>query len=138
MALPGVEVVVDGDGAAGAAAIADRDILVEGLGALDRWCIDPLVLPDGVGAAVAADRTLHRACLGEACRVLNHVILDEWVDGPAVDGQCSETTGYAERTAVGNGTVGELAQKNRREAEGDRTGCFLGSIQRRQQSRCRC
>lgn len=117
MALPGVEVVVDGDGAAGAAAAADGDVLVEGLGALDGWCIDALVLPDGVGAAVTADRTLHRACLGEAGRVLNHVILNEWVGGPAIDGQCSETTSHAERAAVGNGTVVGLAKNKRRGVE---------------------
>lgn len=61
--LPGVEMVGDRDSAAGAAAAADGDVLVKGAGALNGRRIDARVLPDGVGAAVAADRALHCARL---------------------------------------------------------------------------
>jgi len=74
VALPGVEVVGDGDGTAGAASAADRDILVEGAGTLDGWLVGARVLPDGVGAAVTGDSTLLRARLRESDRILNHVV----------------------------------------------------------------
>ena len=74
MALPGVKVVGDGDGAAGAAAAADRDILVEGASTLDGRLVGARVFPDGVGAAVAGDRALLRARLRESDRILDHVV----------------------------------------------------------------
>ena len=55
---PCVEVVLDGDGAAGACARADGDVLLEGRGALDRGLVDLLVLPNLVCAAVACQSTL--------------------------------------------------------------------------------
>lgn len=53
---PGVEVVLDGDGAADAVVAADRPVLVEGGGALDAGLVDALGLVDVVCVAVGGDR----------------------------------------------------------------------------------
>ena len=53
--LPGSEVVGDSDSAAGALALADREVLAESAGALDGRLVDLRVLADLVGRAVAGD-----------------------------------------------------------------------------------
>jgi hypothetical protein len=87
--LPGVEVAAGGDGAAaGALGLPVGDVLPEGGGALDGGLVDLLVLPDVVDGAVArhgADLLALRAA-GAVGGVLLHVVLDERVGGPAVDG----------------------------------------------------
>lgn len=102
---PGGEVVLDGDGAAGATATADRDVLVESGGALDGRLVDALILPDFVRAAVASERALLRARLREAGRVLNHVILHQRIGRPAVNGQRAKAAGDLEAAAIGDGSV---------------------------------
>lgn len=53
--LPSIEVVGDGDGSAGALALADGEVLAESAGALNGRLVDLRVLADLVGAAVAGD-----------------------------------------------------------------------------------
>ena len=74
--LPGVEVVLDGDGAAIAGAVTDGNVLVEGRGPLDRGLVDLLMLPDGVAAAVGGHGAFLRAGLWVADRVLHDVVFD--------------------------------------------------------------
>ena len=57
VALPSIEVVGDGDSAASALALADREVLAESAGALDGRLVDLGVLADLVGRAVAGDAT---------------------------------------------------------------------------------
>ena len=54
---PCVKVVGNRDSTAGAAALADGDVLVKGRGALNRRLIDLLVLPDLIRGTVAGDGT---------------------------------------------------------------------------------
>lgn len=82
--LPGVEVVGDGDGAAGAGALPNGDVLVEGGGALDGGLVDLGVFPDGVGGAVAGEGAFLGALLGVADWVFDDVVFDQGVGGPAV------------------------------------------------------
>lgn len=96
VSLPSIEMVVESDGAASSAAVADRDVLVEGSSSCDRWLVDLLVLPDGVGSAVGSDRTLLGARLGESLRTFDYVVLDEWARRPSVDGQGGKTAGDRE------------------------------------------
>ena len=58
---PRIEVILNGDSTARAAALADRDILVKGRGALDRWLVDLLVFPYRISGAVARDGAFLRA-----------------------------------------------------------------------------
>lgn len=53
--LPSSEVVGDGDSAAGALVLTDREVLAESAGALDGRLVDLGVLADLVGRAVAGD-----------------------------------------------------------------------------------
>ena len=76
--LPSIEVVGNGDSAAGALVLADREVLDESAGALDRRLVDLGVLADLVGRAVAGNAA---DGLGAADRarvvgvVLNDVVL---------------------------------------------------------------
>ena len=69
-AVPGVEVVGDGDRAAGALALPDAPVLVERRGADDGGLVDPLGAVDVVGAAVGGHRAEPggAACWGCSCR----------------------------------------------------------------------
>lgn len=86
---PRVEVVLDGDAAAHAVALAHAPELRKGGGALDAGRVDALRLVDVVGAVVAGDRAQLVGAGGGvvAAEGLNHVVLDQRVGGPAVDGQ---------------------------------------------------
>ncbi len=101
---PGVEVGGHVDAATGTLVLADRPVLVEGRGALDRRLVDTLGTVDIVGRAVGGDA----AELGGARRgvvraeVLNDVVLDQGVLGPAVDGKVRVAV-RAVGTAVGDG-----------------------------------
>lgn len=86
---PGIEVTAGGDGAAaGPLVLAVGDVLPEGGSALDRGLVDLLVLPDVVGGAVAGDGAdlLALRAAGAVGGVLLHVVLDQGVGGPSVDG----------------------------------------------------
>lgn len=92
---PCVEVVGGGDGAAGALGLADRPVLVEGARALDGGLVDPLGAVDVVGGAVRD----HGAEAGGAggrvvgAEVLDDVVLDQGVGGPAVDREVAVAVG---------------------------------------------
>lgn len=75
--LPSIEVVGNGDSAAGALVLADREVLAESAGALDRRLVDLGVLADLVGRAVAGDAA---DGLGAADRArVVRVVLDDVV-----------------------------------------------------------
>jgi hypothetical protein len=87
VALPRVEVVARGDGAAGALALAHADVLPERLRARDRRLVDLLVLVDVVARAVRGDRANEGTTRAGPSVVLLDVVLDERVRRPAVDGE---------------------------------------------------
>lgn len=100
--LPGVEVVLHGDGASDALLLADGPELVKGGGAVDGRLVDALRAVHVVGAAVALDG----AQLGRAARRvvraerLHHVVLDQRVSRPAVDRQVAVDAGAAPGAVV--------------------------------------
>ena len=106
---PGVEVVGDGDGAAGALAVADGPELLEVGGALDRGRVVALADAHLVDAAVAGHGALVRGARRRVVRpkVLDNVVLDQRVARPAVDGQVAVAVG-AVGPAVVDGAVFEL------------------------------
>jgi hypothetical protein len=110
---PLIEVVRDGDGAAGPGRVPDGDVLVEGRRPHDRGLIDLLVFPDGVCASVAREGTLLRPACGYPYICLHDIVLNQWVLTPAVDRETAEPTGDTERTAVANGPVILLVQVGR-------------------------
>ena len=82
--LPSVKVVLDSDRATDARRVADRDVLVEGRGALDGWLIDALILPDGVCGTIAVYCALLRARLIDAHYIVHNVVLDKRVCRPTI------------------------------------------------------
>jgi len=101
-ASPLLEVVCHGDGTAAAAGGTDGEVLVEGTGPLDGGLVDLLVLPDGVGSSVTLESALDGSLLGWVGSIFHDVVLDEWVGGPAVDGEETNTTGDRERAREGD------------------------------------
>lgn len=101
---PGVEVGLHVDGAGAALVLADGPVLVEGLGAVDGGLVDTLGLGDLVGRAVGSDAALDGSLRGwvVGAEVLNDVVLDERVAGPAVDGEVGVAVGLV-ATGVGDG-----------------------------------
>jgi hypothetical protein len=86
---PGVNVGGKVDGAAGAVVGADRPVLLEGRGALDRGLVLARGLQEGVGGAVdvgAADGAGGRGRV-VAAEGLDDVELDQGRLGPAVEGE---------------------------------------------------
>lgn len=110
--LPLCNVVGKGDGAAGAAlALAHRDVLVEGGGALDGWLVDLLVLVDGVCRAIACECALHSALASAATRgAVLDVVLDQRVRAPAVEGDEGGAGGGGCRASVGDDSTRWLGQ----------------------------
>lgn len=92
---PGSEVVSNVDRAAGAVAAAHRPVLVKGGRADDGRLVDALRAVNVVDAAVRR----HLAQLGRArgrvvgAKVLDDVVLDERVLGPAIDGEVAVAVG---------------------------------------------
>lgn len=87
--LPSREVISQGDCAAiGALVHTVGDVLPEGSRADNRGLVLLLVLPDLIGAAVAGEGPQLLALCGTLAvgGVLLHVVFDQWVLGPAVDG----------------------------------------------------
>lgn len=101
---PGVEVGLHVDGAGAALVLADGPVLVEGLGAVDGGLVDTLGLRNLVGRAVRGDGALDAGGRGRVVgtEVLNNVVLDKGVAGPAVDRKVGVTLG-AVGTGVGDG-----------------------------------
>lgn len=92
---PGVEVVAGGHGTAGALALTDGPVLVEGLGAGDGGLVHLSVLVDVVVGTVAVDGALvlHARAGVVGAVVLEDVVLDQGTLGPTVDTQVSITRG---------------------------------------------
>jgi hypothetical protein len=86
---PSIEVCLDIHGTLAALVLADRPVLVEGLGAVDGWLLHAGRLADLVAGAVGGKAA---ALVGVAAGVvgavlLDDVVFDQGVAGPAVDGQ---------------------------------------------------
>lgn len=88
---PSLEMVLDGNGAADTRRVANRDVLVKGRCALNGRFVDTLVLPDGIGSSVTVYRALHGAGLVHVHLIIDDVILNQWVGGPAVHGKASKS-----------------------------------------------
>lgn len=99
---PGVEVVLDSDGAADALLLAHGPELVESRGAVDRGLVDALGAVDVVHAAVALDRAQLLRAAGRVVRPerLHDVVLDERVSRPPVHGQVAVDVGAVPRAVV--------------------------------------
>src|SRR5690606_14025547 len=97
---PRVEVVADGDGAAGPLLLAHAPELLERPGALDGGRVVPPGLVDVVRAAVGGDCALVGAGGPVGAPALDDVVLDQRVPGPAVQRE----VGVARR--VEGGVVG--------------------------------
>jgi len=97
------------DGAAGAVVGADRPVLLEGRGALDRGLVGAGGLQEGVGGAVdvgGADGAGGRRRV-VAAEGLDDVELDEGRLGPAVEGEVPVAAGL-DVGVVGDGPGGGL------------------------------
>jgi hypothetical protein len=103
---PGIEVGLHVDGTGAALVLADRPVLVEGLGAVNGGLVDALGLGDLVRGAISSDGALDsgvgRGVVG--AEVLNDVVLDQRVAGPAVDGEVGVALG-AVGAGVGDGAT---------------------------------
>lgn len=104
---PGVKVSLHVHGTRAALVGADRPVLLEGLGAVDGGLVGALGLRDLVRGAVSGQGALYgrlgRGVVG--AEVLDDVVLDQRVAGPAVDGEVGVAIGL-----VGTG-VGDSAFK---------------------------
>lgn len=86
---PGVDKVLEGDGSAGALVGADGPVLLEGGGAVDGGLVGAGRDTELVGGAVGGDGAAVGGLRGGVvvAEVLDDVVLDEGVAGPAVDGE---------------------------------------------------
>jgi hypothetical protein len=102
---PGVEVGLHVDRTAGALVLTNRPVLLKGRGAIDGRLVGTSSLGNLVRRAISGDGALvlgvGRRVVG--AEVLNDVVLDERVAGPAVDGEVRVAVG-AVGTRVGDGT----------------------------------
>lgn len=101
---PSIKVSLHVDGAAAALVGAHRPVLVEGLGAVDGGLVDALGLGDLVRRAVGGDGALDGGLRGGVvgAEVLDDVVFDQWVAGPAVNGKVGVAVGVV-RAGVGDG-----------------------------------
>lgn len=92
---PGVEVSASVDRAAGALAAADGPVLLEGTGALDGGGVGAGAGVDVVDGAVDVDLSLLGGARGGVVgsKVLDDVVLDQGVAGPAVDCEVAVAVG---------------------------------------------
>ena len=106
---PSIEVRLSGDGSAAALVVADRPVLLKGLGSLDGRSVDTSGGSNLVGRSIGSHAALGLGCGGRVIRskVLNDycrplaiysamirhvrteltVVLDERARGPAIDGK---------------------------------------------------
>lgn len=111
---PGIEVLLHWDGSAGSLLLTDRPVLLEGLGALDGWLVVTGGLVEIVDGAADGDGTLAGSAGGGVvgAKVLDDVVLDEWVLGPAVDGEVRVAVGVV-GSGVGDSAGGMLVRAGR-------------------------
>lgn len=109
LAGPGVKVSLHVDGAGRALVLTNRPILLKGPGAINGGLVGAGRLSDLVGRAVRVDSTLvlglGRGVVG--AEVLDDVVLDKGIAGPAVDGKVGVAV-VVVATRVGDGTVSML------------------------------
>ena len=106
LAGPGIEVSLHVDRAGRALVLTNRPILLKGPGAINGRLVGAGRLSDLVGRAVRSDSTLvlglRRGVVGT--EVLDDVVLNKRVAGPAVDGKVGVAI-VVVGTRVGDGTV---------------------------------
>lgn len=101
---PGVEVSLHVNGTGAALVLADGPVLLEGLGAVDGGLVGALGLGDLVRGAVGGERALDGGLRGGivGAEVLDDVVFDQRVAGPAVDGEVRVAVGVV-GAGVGDG-----------------------------------
>jgi hypothetical protein len=106
LAGPRIKVSLHVDRTAGALVLANRPVLLKGRGTINGWLVGAGALGNLVGAAVGSDSTLVLRLRRRVVRaeVLDNVVLDERVAGPAVDGEVGVAVGVV-GARVGNGAV---------------------------------
>jgi len=105
LAGPGIEVSLHVNRAGRALVLTNRPVLLKGLGAINGWLVGAGRLGDLVGRTVGRHGALVLG-LGRgvvSSKVLNDVVLDERVAGPAVDGKVGVAVGVV-GTGVGDST----------------------------------
>jgi len=104
LSSPGIKVGLHVDRAGATLVLADRPVLVKGLGTVDGGLVDALGLRDLVGRAVSGDGALDRRLGGGVvgAEVLNDVVFDQRVAGPAVDREVGVAVGFV-GARVGDG-----------------------------------
>ena len=135
---PSVEVRLGRNASAGTLVAANRPELLKGRGTENGWCVGPGALVDIVGITVSIDRALLGGAGGGVvgAEVLDDVVLDEWVLGPAVDGQVAVSVWLIRSGVLDRAT--SLCQNSLYTIERLRlTEHFQGSIPFLQQG-CRC
>jgi hypothetical protein len=109
LAGPGIEVGLHVDRTAGALVLANGPVLLKGLCAVDGGLVGASALGNLVRGAVGGDGTLVLRLRGRVVRaeVLDDVVLDQRVAGPAVDGKVGVAAGVV-CAGVGDGAGGML------------------------------
>jgi hypothetical protein len=104
LAGPRIEVSLHVDASAGALVLANRPVLLKGRGAVNRRLVGAGALRNLVRGAVGGDGALVLRLRRRVVRaeVLDNVVLDERVAGPAVDGEVGVAVGVV-GTRVGDG-----------------------------------
>lgn len=100
------------DGAASAVLSADRPVLLEGRGALDRRLVLTSRLEESVGAAIDLGRAQGAGAGGRivAAEGLDNVELDERALGPAVEGEVPVAAGL-DVGVVGDGAGKDVSKR---------------------------
>jgi hypothetical protein len=125
---PGVEVGLHVDGAASPLLLANRPELREVAGALNRGGVVALALENFVGSAVGLDSALSRSARGRVviAEVLDDVVLNQRVGGPAVDGKVRVAVGVV-LAGVGDGATEYVSDVLYPSGDEELTGRFRAS-----------
>ena len=101
---PGIEVVLHGDGTTNTLALANRPVLLEGASAINGGLVGAGRDVDVVIATISREASLELSTTAGVVGSVgfNHVVLDQWRAGPAIDGKVSVTLGV-EASAVVDG-----------------------------------
>ena len=104
LSSPSIEVSLHVNRATAALVGTHRPVLLEGLGAVDGGLVGALGLSDLVGGAVSGDGALDGSLRGGVvgAKVLDDVVFDQRVAGPAVDGEVG-VAGWVVGSGVGDG-----------------------------------
>jgi len=104
ISAPGIEMVLHVDRSSSTLALTDRPVLLEGAGSIDRWLVNTGGDVDVVASAISRKATLvlSAAAWVVCSKVLDDIVLDKWVAGPAINGEVAISL-WAERTTVVDG-----------------------------------